>query len=205
MGGLSKYALVLGMMVAGTSNSSAEDPSYKRDIRDLKATILDLQGVPSDLKGLPSDLNNAVLDLSAKADRLAAQHSGLAVRQEEKTVTVSMKGDILFDFDKATIQPAAEPTLADIARLIASIPTGIVVVEGHTDSKGSARYNQGLSLQRANAVAKWLVKHGVEKARLSAKAFGDSRPIAANTLDNGTDNPDGRALNRRVEFVLPRL
>lgn len=114
-----------------------------------------------------------------------------------------MTGDILFDFDRAAIQPTAEPTLTDIAHLIASISGETIIVEGHTDSKGSADYNKGLSLRRAEAVASWLAAHGADKSRLSVKALGDSRPVAPNTLDNGADNPDGRALNRRVEFVLP--
>jgi outer membrane protein OmpA-like peptidoglycan-associated protein len=117
---------------------------------------------------------------------------------------VSVTGDVLFDFDKADIQPAAEPTLTDIARLVASVPAGTIIIEGHTDSKGSAKYNESLSLQRANAVAKWLVKHGADKARLSVKALGASRPVAPNTLESGADNPDGRAQNRRVELVLPK-
>lgn len=187
-------ALVLAMMVAGASGASAED--YKRDIRDLEATILDL-------KGLPSDLNGAVSDLSGKAGDLAARHSGLSVRRDETSVRIAMTGDVLFDFDKADIQPAAEPTLADIARLIASVPKGTIGIEGHTDSKGPARYNKALSLQRAGTVADWLVAHGADRQRLAVKGLGDTSPVAPNTLADGKDNPDGRALNRRVEFILP--
>ncbi|MBC8923994.1 OmpA family protein, partial [Escherichia coli] len=76
-----------------------------------------------------------------------------------------------------------------------------VAIEGHTDSKGSASYNRDLSVRRANAVADWLTAHGAKKSRLSVKGFGGSRPVASNTLKNGADNPDGRKLNRRVEFV----
>lgn len=196
MNGVSKHALVLVMLVTGTSGSFGEELSYKRSIRYLKATVLDL-------KGLPSDLNSAVSDLEAKADGLAAQHSGLSVRQDGKSVRVSMTGDVLFDFDKADIQPSAEPTLTDIVRLIASIPTGTIIIEGHTDSRGSAQHNNDLSLRRASTVASWLVTHGADKTRLSVKALGDAHPVAPNILDDGADNPDGRALNRRVEFVLP--
>lgn len=197
MPGMSKFGLAAALMVAGVNWSFAQDLAYNRDIRDLKATVLDL-------KGLPSDLDSAISDLSARADGLAAQHSGLSVRQDKQTVRVSMTGDILFDFDKTSIQPAAEPTLDDIARLVRSVSAGTIVIEGHTDSKGSVRYNKDLSLRRAQAVTEWLVAHGADKTRLSVKAFGDSRPVASNTLENGMDNPDGRALNRRVEFVLPR-
>ncbi|PSJ54366.1 OmpA family protein [Pseudaminobacter soli (ex Li et al. 2025)] len=198
MTGLLKPTLVAAMTMVGAGSSYAQDaPKNNGEIRDLKATILDL-------KGPPSDLNSAISDLSARADGLAAQYSGLSVRQDKQTVRVSMTGDILFDFDKASIRPAAETTLSDIARLIRSISAGTVVIEGHTDSKGTVRYNKDLSLRRAKAVAKWLAAHGADKARLSVKALGDSRPIAPNTLENGADNPKGRALNRRVEFVLPR-
>lgn len=190
-------ALAVVMIMIAAGSSFAQAPSDKRDIRDLKATILDL-------KGLPSTLNSAVSDLSAKADGLAARHSGVSVRQDENSVRLAMTGDILFDFDKADIQPEAEPVLTDIARLIASLPAGTIVIEGHTDSKGSVQYNKDLSLRRAKAVAEWLAKHGAAEARLSVEALGDSRPVAANTLENGADNPNGRALNRRVEFVLPR-
>ncbi|WP_429131621.1 OmpA family protein [Ensifer sp. 4252] len=187
----------MAVIMIAASGSYAQVPPYHREIRDLKATVLDL-------KGLPSDLNSAVFDLSAKADGLTAQHGGLSVRQDATTVRVSMTGDVLFDFDKADIQSAAEPTLMDIARLIASVPASTIIIEGHTDSKGSAQYNKELSLQRAKAVVQWLVKHGADKARLSVKALGDSRPIEPNTQKNGADNPQGRALNRRVEFVFPK-
>ena len=197
MAGATKPSIAIIVIMAAAGGAFAQESPYHREIRALKATILDL-------KGLPSDLNSAVSDLSAKAGGLAAQHGGLSVRQDATTVRVSMTGDILFDFDKADIKSAADPTLADIARLIASVPAGTIVIEGHTDSKGSARYNKELSLQRAQVVAQWLVKHGADKARLSVKALGDSRPIEPNTLKTGTDNPEGRAQNRRVEFVLPK-
>ncbi|WP_176051339.1 OmpA family protein [Burkholderia sp. BCC1644] len=191
-----KAALAIVMSMATASGVLAQEPSSTRDIRDLKPTILDL-------KGLSSDANGASLDLNAQVAGLAAQHDGLSVRQDKTAVRVSMLGDVLFDFDKASIQPSAEPTLQDILRLITSIPAGTVVIEGHTDSKGSASYNRDLSVRRANAVADWLTTHGAKKSRLSVKGFGGSRPVASNTLKNGADNPDGRKLNRRVEFVLP--
>ncbi|MBY8603721.1 MAG: OmpA family protein [Burkholderia sp.] len=191
-----KAALAVAMSLATASGVLAQEPAYNRDIRDLKPTILDL-------KGLSSDANSASLDLNAQVAGLAAQHSGLSVRQDKTALRVSMLGDVLFDFDKASIQPSAEPTLQDILRLITSIPSGTVAIEGHTDSKGSASYNRDLSVRRANAVADWLTAHGAKKSRLSVKGFGGSRPVASNTLKNGADNPDGRKLNRRVEFVLP--
>ncbi|MDH1303069.1 OmpA family protein [Achromobacter sp. GD03932] len=189
--------LLAAALLAAASGSMAQEPPYKAEILDLQATILDL-------KGLPSDASGGISDLNAQIDGLAARHDGLSVRQDKNAVTVAMLGDVLFDFDKTAIRLAAEPTLRDIASLIQSSSAGTVGIEGHTDSKGSASYNKDLSLRRAQAVAQWLANHGVDKSRLTVKGYGDTQPIQSNKLANGADNPQGRAQNRRVEFVLPK-
>jgi len=189
--------LLAAALLAAASGSMAQEPPYKAEILDLQATILDLKGLPSNTSGGISDLNGQI-------DGLAARHDGLSVRQDKNAVTVAMLGDVLFDFDKTAIRPAAEPTLRDIASLIKASSAGTVAIEGHTDSKGSASYNKDLSLRRAQAVAQWLANNGVDKARLSVKGLGDTQPIQSNRLANGADNPQGRAQNRRVEFVLPK-
>lgn len=196
-GHLGASSLLAAALLTAACGSFAQEPPYKAEILDLKATILDL-------KGFPSDTGGGVSDLTARIDGVAARHSGISVRQDQNAVTVSMLGDVLFDFDKAAIRPAAEPTLQDIAGLIESGPAGAVAIEGHTDSKGSAAYNKELSLRRAQAVAKWLASHGVDPSRLKTEGLGDSRPVQPNKLANGADNPEGRAQNRRVEFVLPK-
>lgn len=197
MRGLGASTLLAAALAATASGSYAQEPPYKAEILDLRATILDL-------KGFSSDADGGVSDLTAQIDGLAARHEGLSVRQDKNAVTVSMLGDVLFDFDKATIKPSAEPTLQDIAKLIKSGPDGTVKIEGHTDSKGSPTYNKDLSLRRAKAVAQWLTRHGVDQSKLSTKGFGDTKPVQSNKLANGADNPQGRAQNRRVEFVLPK-
>ncbi|MGS1010969.1 OmpA family protein [Achromobacter anxifer] len=189
--------LLAAALLAAAGGSMAQEPPYKAEILDLRATILDL-------KGFPSDASGGISDLSSQIDGLAARHDGLSVRQDKNAVTVAMLGDVLFDFDKTAIRPAAEPTLRDIASLIKSSSAGTVAIEGHTDSKGSASYNKDLSLRRAQAVAQWLASHGVDKSRLTVKGLGDTQPIQSNRLANGADNPQGRAQNRRVEFVLPK-
>ncbi len=75
-------------------------------------------------------------------------------------------------------------------------PSQKIIIEGHTDSTYTREYNLELSLRRAQAVAGWLIEHGVDASRLEAKGYGEFRPIA----DNNTE--EGRALNRRVEMVL---
>lgn len=105
---------------------------------------------------------------------------------------------IYFDFDAATIRPDSEETLNRLLEAVKARPNVKLVIEGHTDSEGSDAYNQTLSEKRAQSVVNWLVDHGIASQQLSAKGFGEFRPMA----DNG--RPDGRALNRRVEIAIKR-
>jgi glycosyltransferase involved in cell wall biosynthesis len=81
-------------------------------------------------------------------------------------------------------------------------PETEVEILGHTDSKGEKAYNQKLSEQRATQIYKYMNKLGISKTRMSFNAFGESRPLVPNVDENGNDSPEGRAINRRVEFKL---
>jgi OOP family OmpA-OmpF porin len=102
---------------------------------------------------------------------------------------------ILFDTGKATIQPASQHTLNEVAQLLKKNSTWKLQIEGHTDNAGTKEANAKLSQARADAVRKWLVSLGIDAARLTAKGFGDTKPLA----DNGSE--EGRAKNRRVALV----
>jgi OOP family OmpA-OmpF porin len=99
-----------------------------------------------------------------------------------------------FDFDKATVRSDAADTLAEAAQILREQASIEVWVDGHTDALGTDTYNQRLSERRAQAVVDYLMQHGVGAARLHARGFGESRPVASNDTD------DGRAQNRRVEL-----
>jgi len=103
---------------------------------------------------------------------------------------------VTFDFDKATLRADARAVLDEAARTLSARPTVRVSVEGHTDDKGSDAYNARLSERRAQAVADYLAKAGIASARLESHGFGESRPVADNTTE------DGRARNRRVELRI---
>ena len=114
----------------------------------------------------------------------------------KKTCHVALYG-VLFDFNKSTLQPASDAVLQQVADLLAKDKTLKVEVQGHTDNVGGDAYNQTLSEARAHAVADWLAKHGVAAARLTARGYGKTKPVADNS------NDEGRARNRRVEIADP--
>ena len=104
---------------------------------------------------------------------------------------------IYFDHDSAEINPGSLPTLNQIADALGTLSSQHVEISGHTDATGDDVYNRTLSQQRAESVVKWLAQKGLLAGRLSAKGYGESQPVA----DNST--PQGKALNRRVEILIP--
>lgn len=102
---------------------------------------------------------------------------------------------INFDVDKATLRPDAQPILAEIDKLLQADPALKLSIEGHTDNTGAPDHNQTLSAARARSVLGALVGLGVDPARLQSRGFGQDKPLADNTSE------DGRAKNRRVELV----
>ncbi|WP_083982514.1 OmpA family protein [Actinomadura hibisca] len=116
-------------------------------------------------------------------------------------IAYNIEADVLFDFGRADIKPAAATELAKIAASVRKeIPaTAPLQVDGHTDAKGEPAANQTLSEQRAQAIVDWLAtKGGIDRSRLKATGYGESKPTAANTRPDGSDDPEGRAKNRRV-------
>ncbi|MCB9227233.1 MAG: OmpA family protein [Chitinophagales bacterium] len=110
--------------------------------------------------------------------------------------------NVYFAFDKNDIREMYQDEMDSVIVLMNKYKELNVSVEGHTDSKGSDAYNQALSERRANAAKDYLVEKGIEEARIRTSGFGESKPIAPNENPDGSDNPEGRAKNRRVEFKL---
>ena len=128
----------------------------------------------------------------------------LKARRSDGAIVVDLPADVLFDFDKATIRPDAEPALARAAELLKSYPGAQVTIGGHTDAKGDDAYNEALSLRRARSVADRLQSPAAGRS-IKAEGFGERRPVAPNTRPDGADDPDGRQKNRRVEIrITPR-
>jgi outer membrane protein OmpA-like peptidoglycan-associated protein len=109
--------------------------------------------------------------------------------------------DVLFDFDRAELRPEADAALAQVAARIGAAKKA-VLIEGHTDAKGTESYNQTLSERRAGAVRVALVGRGLPAEWLRTRGLGKSYPVAPNQRADGSDDPDGRQKNRRVEVVI---
>ena len=109
-----------------------------------------------------------------------------------------MINSIQFEFDKADLLPSSYPILNRLIQILDKFPNYKIKIVGHTDSIGPADYNMKLSLKRAYAVYEYLVKHDIDKDRLSVEGRGETQPID----DNSTES--GRARNRRVEFYLTK-
>lgn len=119
------------------------------------------------------------------------------------TIEVTLPADILFDFDKAEVRAAGQHGLRELAELVRQKSRGPVAIQGHTDGLGNDAYNQRLSERRANAVKSWLVsKEALPAARLTTTGFGSRNPVAPNRKVDGSDDPEGRQLNRRVTVII---
>jgi outer membrane protein OmpA-like peptidoglycan-associated protein len=128
--------------------------------------------------------------------------SGFETRTDDRGVTVLVT-DVLFDFDSDALTPAGGEAVGKIAEIVKRLAAkNELICEGHTDARGSEAYNFELSLRRARRVAEALASAGIALGRISAQGLGESRPLAVETKPDGSDDPDGRARNRRVEVVI---
>jgi outer membrane protein OmpA-like peptidoglycan-associated protein len=164
------------------------------------------QAPPADNLAMQTqDLVFQVLDLAFKVENLGGAVQSLQVKETALETRIELPSDILFDFDKADIRPAAAAALKQVGDLLRTSARGTVRIEGHTDAKGSDSYNMRLSQRRAQSVQKWLVeREGLRDMRFATHGFGESKPIAPNSKPDGTDDPEGRQKNRRVEIVFGR-
>jgi outer membrane protein OmpA-like peptidoglycan-associated protein len=134
---------------------------------------------------------------------LEAALKELSAKVTDSEIRIDLSADVLFDFDKADIKKEAEPSLQKLATVISANPGAKVAIAGHTDAKGADAYNQTLSERRAGSVKQWLVANAkVEAANITTHGFGRTKPIAHNVKPDGSDDPEGRAKNRRVEIVV---
>jgi outer membrane protein OmpA-like peptidoglycan-associated protein len=184
--------------------------------RDMTAANREYEQLQDELrKHATSELAKARSDLALQGDTLAQERAAriaaeqkyaaamksleeiARVKEEQRGMVITLSGEVLFVTGKADLLPIAREKLDKVAEVLQQQdPSKKIVVEGHTDSRGTEQMNLMLSQKRADAVRTYLVSQGVESARISAVGKGESSPVA----DNST--ADGRANNRRVEIVV---
>ena len=179
-----------GIVAAATPAAAQPSPA---------ATQQNLAGTTKDLVFLTEDLIFTVDDLAGKT-------KDLEVKETKTEIHIDLAADVLFDFDKSTLRPTARDALHQAASIIRDNAKGSTVrIDGYTDSKGSDPYNQRLSDRRAESVRNWFVtKEGLKDVDFATKGYGARNPVAPNTKPDGSDDPDGRQKNRRVEITVKK-
>ena len=118
------------------------------------------------------------------------------VTRVDEGILLELNGEILFGFDQEVLTATAQSNLDELVNILNKYPDTDIEVQGHTDSKGSVKYNQALSERRSSAVVNYLKVRNIRAARLTMVGYGESAPRYTN------DTEDGRAKNRRVDFLV---
>jgi outer membrane protein OmpA-like peptidoglycan-associated protein len=193
VGGKIHFLFALSLLIGVSVVFAQNDPQA---VLAKKQAELDRQRIELERKSL--ELQQRELDLERARQEFQAQQSG-------RSLSMNLSGDVLFDYDKAVLRPEAEQTLKKVAVVLSQFPESKVTVEGYTDSKGAKTTNMQLSRERAQSVKDWLVKNGgVITTNIATKGYGEQYPIALNKNADGSDNPLGRALNRRVSIIVEK-
>jgi outer membrane protein OmpA-like peptidoglycan-associated protein len=134
--------------------------------------------------------------MDKQAKEIENKVPGAKVDRVGEGIVVEFNEKILFGYDRSDLSGSAEGNLDKLVNVLKEYPDTNIEIQGHTDSKGTDAYNQGLSEKRAGAVATYLRGRGVPAGRVTTKGYGETAPVATNDTD------DGRAQNRRVNFLI---
>jgi outer membrane protein OmpA-like peptidoglycan-associated protein len=177
----------------GEKGNIATDP-------DSGAFVIELPAAKYQIKAGSTSHQSKLVEVLVKGDQTTDLEIVLQGYQKVKVTKekIEITEKIAFRTGKAIIKIDSYPVLDEIATVLKSNPEFNIVVEGHTDSVGSASANRKLSMKRAEAVREYIISRGIKGERLKAIGYGEDKPIA----DNGTD--EGRSKNRRVEFKITK-
>jgi len=178
-------------LAAQTKNATPDSPAVQAAARAAlpRAKVVDIVGVTREIQGVSTGIQSVLQDLGAK---VTAQE-----------VKIELDADVLFDFDKYNLRPEAADSLRKVGEVAKNYGNSPVLIEGHTDSKGTHPYNMTLSENRAASVKNWLVQNaGVSASRITTGGWGETKPVAPNKKPDGSDDPAGRQKNRRVEITI---
>lgn len=134
--------------------------------------------------------------MDKQAEEMQRDIKNAKIERVGEGIKITFDSGILFDVDKSDLQPAAKTNIENLAKILNKYPDTNILVEGHTDSTGSADYNMTLSQKRAESVAGYAKSMGVSGSRFSTVGYGKTQPIASNMT------AEGRQQNRRVEIAI---
>lgn len=134
--------------------------------------------------------------MDKQAEEMKQVMGDAEVRREGEGIIINFKEKVLFGFNEAVLGASAKGNLDKLVNVLNKYPDTNIEVIGHTDDKGTDKYNQQLSEKRAQATTAYLRSQGIAAGRTNAKGMGESDPVSENTTE------DSRSQNRRVEFVI---
>jgi outer membrane protein OmpA-like peptidoglycan-associated protein len=197
--------VAIAVSSAGLEQANRNIAKYGKEEDELRRKLQN--DTQSELERTKRELEEQKLAVATEREgRLTAERNAAAalksldevarVKEESRGIVITMSGAVLFATGEHSLLPIAKEKLKEVARALLEQGDSNIVVEGHTDSRGSADVNHELSLQRAAEVRGYLVSQGIPTSSIQAVGLGEERPIAPN------DTTEGRAINRRVEIVV---
>ena len=188
-------AMAHGKIAAAKETETQADAKYQSELERVANSS------QSELSAAKNELESERARRAEAEKRASAALASLAevakVNEESRGTVITLPGGVLFPSGGSTLSPSARQALGQVADALAAQPVeSKIMIEGHTDDRGSDTANQQLSQARADAVRSFLVERGMPPDRIQAVGKGESAPIA------GNDTSEGRATNRRVEVVV---
>ena len=192
--------LVARTLEAQSAQRTAESAQRNADASQRSADASKLQADASQLQAAAAidasaQARQDTLAAEARATQLKAQLSEMNAKQTDRGMVVTI-GDLLFDNNSAVLKPGAGSSVQRLGAFLKAYPMRNALIEGYTDSVGTADSNQGLSERRAQSVKAALLATGVVGERLAIRGYGEGFPVGSN------QTADGRVTNRRVEVIL---
>jgi outer membrane protein OmpA-like peptidoglycan-associated protein len=197
--------VAIAVSAAGLEQANRNLASYQKEEAELRRKLQD--ATQSELARMKKELEDQKRAIAAEHEaRQAAERSAAAalkslndiaqVQEESRGLVITMSGGALFEAGQHSLLPLGKDKLRAVAQALLEQGETKIVVEGHTDSRGSPAKNRELSLLRAQEVRGYLVSQGIPTSDILATGVGSDRPVASN------DSSDGRANNRRVEIIV---
>lgn len=180
---------------ADRERARADANANRADIAQAQAMKAQIAAANANADANAARQQAAAAQAQAQAQALQQELNELQARQTDRGMLVTL-GDVLFEFGRADIKPAAQASIAKLAHCLDQHPDRRILIEGFTDSVGSDSANMVLSQRRSQAVADALRAQGVDPTRIATRGYGEAYPVASNA-----SNSD-RALNRRVEVYI---